>query len=185
MILIVENDVRVRDVTVVILQSGGYQVSAVANGKEALRFLENNEDVELVLTDIVMPLMDSFDLFTAARVRPNSRSLPFLVMTGGCPRAVCPQGSRCCASPSACKRCSTPSAMSSPERRDRIPRGKRWTRAKLGPPPKPLRPCVPMPCIGRRVAPRPPSVLRRRSERGARCGATCTRCGWDLARGDP
>jgi CheY-like chemotaxis protein len=92
MILIVENDVRVRDVTVVILQSGGYQVSAVANGKEALRFLENNEDVELVLTDIVMPLMDGFDLFTAARVRPNSRNLPFLVMTGGCPPSRLPAG---------------------------------------------------------------------------------------------
>jgi CheY-like chemotaxis protein len=92
MILIVENDVRVRDVTVIILQSGGYRVSAVANGKEAMRFLENNEDVALVLTDIVMPIMDGFDLFNAARERPGSPNLPFLVMTGGCPPSRLPEG---------------------------------------------------------------------------------------------
>ncbi|ENN84664.1 two-component sensor histidine kinase protein [Rhizobium freirei PRF 81] len=54
-ILVVEDDPRVRRVAVSRLSDAGYQVVEAANGKDALERLDENPDVALLFTDIVMP----------------------------------------------------------------------------------------------------------------------------------
>ncbi|MFJ6324763.1 MULTISPECIES: PAS domain S-box protein [unclassified Rhizobium] len=54
-ILVVEDDPRVRRVAVSRLVDTGYQVVEAASAKEALDRLEENPDVALLFTDIVMP----------------------------------------------------------------------------------------------------------------------------------
>ncbi|TXH80494.1 MAG: PAS domain-containing sensor histidine kinase [Rhizobium sp.] len=54
-ILVVEDDPRVRRVAVSRLVDAGYQVVEAANGKDALDRLDENHDVALLFTDIVMP----------------------------------------------------------------------------------------------------------------------------------
>ncbi|AVA26316.1 MULTISPECIES: PAS domain-containing sensor histidine kinase [unclassified Rhizobium] len=54
-ILVVEDDPRVRRVAVSRLNDAGYQVVEASNGNEALTRLEENPDVALLFTDIVMP----------------------------------------------------------------------------------------------------------------------------------
>ncbi|TCL69683.1 PAS domain-containing sensor histidine kinase [Rhizobium sp. BK251] len=54
-ILVVEDDPRVRRVAVSRLSEAGYQIVEAADGNAALALLEENPDVALLFTDIVMP----------------------------------------------------------------------------------------------------------------------------------
>ncbi|WP_137155471.1 PAS domain-containing sensor histidine kinase [Rhizobium sp. FKL33] len=54
-ILVVEDDPRVRRVTVGRLLSAGYDVVEAGNGPEAIEILETHPDISLLFTDIVMP----------------------------------------------------------------------------------------------------------------------------------
>jgi CheY-like chemotaxis protein len=54
-ILIVEDETPVRRLLVEVLSSIGYRIESVADGSLALRILESDPDIELVLTDLCMP----------------------------------------------------------------------------------------------------------------------------------
>jgi PAS domain S-box-containing protein len=70
MILLVEDQDEVRSVARRILMTNGYQVLEARNGVEALELLQEIEgDVDLVLTDAVMPQMGGPDLVRALRVK--------------------------------------------------------------------------------------------------------------------
>ena len=64
------------------LFSGGDTVLTAGNGGEALSILEQ-EHVDAILTDIVMPVMDGFELISA--VRAQNRDIPIYVMTSYSP----------------------------------------------------------------------------------------------------
>jgi two-component system, cell cycle sensor histidine kinase and response regulator CckA len=57
-LLIVEDAEPLRFATAEYLASLGYKVSVAGNGEEALRLLEVNRDVDLVIVDVVMPHMN-------------------------------------------------------------------------------------------------------------------------------
>ncbi|OJY73486.1 MULTISPECIES: PAS domain-containing sensor histidine kinase [unclassified Rhizobium] len=54
-ILVVEDDARVRRVTVSRLLDAGYNVIEASNGAEALALFQENHDIALLFTDVVMP----------------------------------------------------------------------------------------------------------------------------------
>ena len=57
-ILLVEDDDHVRNFTTIALRSMGYQVNCAANGLQALRQIKNDDEkIDLVITDSVMPKM--------------------------------------------------------------------------------------------------------------------------------
>jgi YesN/AraC family two-component response regulator len=49
------------------------------NGKEALEAMANNSDIDLVVTDINMPIMNGLELI--AEVRKTNTTLPFVIMS--------------------------------------------------------------------------------------------------------
>ena len=58
-ILFVEDEAFVRDVTCEVLQSAGYRVLTAKNAAEAMRLYEQNSgEVELLLSDVVLPGRD-------------------------------------------------------------------------------------------------------------------------------
>lgn len=62
-ILVVEDDVTLRRVTKRMLEAAGYEVIAAENGDVALRLEEQHEGtIDLLLADLVMPLMGGFEL---------------------------------------------------------------------------------------------------------------------------
>lgn len=60
-VLIVDDESTIRKMTQEILSSHGYKVFCSSSGKEALAILEN-EKIDLVLSDVIMPEMDGFEL---------------------------------------------------------------------------------------------------------------------------
>ncbi len=60
--LVVEDDLLVRRTTTRVLEHAGYDVIAVNNGLEALGLLERVGDFQIIVSDIVMPLLDGDEL---------------------------------------------------------------------------------------------------------------------------
>jgi PAS domain S-box-containing protein len=65
-ILVVEDEERVRNYTVEALRDLGYTVVHASGGPEALRLIEAGQDVTLLFTDVVMPDMNGRQLAEAA-----------------------------------------------------------------------------------------------------------------------
>lgn len=78
-ILLVDDDDIVRDVTRAILEASGYEVTEAPDGARALALVEE-QDFDLVLADLVMPVMPGPEL--ARRLRPLRPDLPILFMSG-------------------------------------------------------------------------------------------------------
>ncbi len=74
-ILVVEDEAHISMATHLLLEQDNYRVVTAANGREAIaRFLENQEDIKLVLTDLMMPVMSGIALIRALRtMKPDLR----------------------------------------------------------------------------------------------------------------
>ncbi len=78
-ILLVEDDDQVRNLTNTILKRQGYTVLVAQNGNEALAALELHEKpVHLLLTDVVMPGMNGKELFIRAAERHPDLKVLFM-----------------------------------------------------------------------------------------------------------
>ncbi|UQA63399.1 response regulator [Polyangium aurulentum] len=80
-ILLVEDDVRNIFVLSQILEPRGAKLEVARNGQEALDALERMRDVELVLMDIMMPVMDGLTAMREIRKRPEHARLPIIALT--------------------------------------------------------------------------------------------------------
>ncbi|MCB1644535.1 MAG: PAS domain S-box protein [Pseudomonadales bacterium] len=76
-ILLVEDDARVRDVTLRLLQAEGYQVKWASDGDSALAVIREYPDIDLLFTDVVLPgELNGVMLARSAReLRPQLRVL--------------------------------------------------------------------------------------------------------------
>jgi CheY-like chemotaxis protein len=84
-VLVVDDDVRVRDTYVDMLRAGGYEVQSAADGAAALRvFSEWKPDV--VLVDMFMPVMDGLDVIGA--LRRLTPDVGIIAMSGMWQRAI-------------------------------------------------------------------------------------------------
>lgn len=81
LILVVEDDDRVRQLTLTRLKELGYEVLEAANGPEALTILEGARSVDLVFTDLVMPGgMSGYDL--CEQIRKRDYNVKLLLTSG-------------------------------------------------------------------------------------------------------
>jgi two-component system, cell cycle sensor histidine kinase and response regulator CckA len=91
-LLLVEDEAAVRSSVRRLLEWHGYTVLEARNGAEALRVYEaHSEDIDLVLTDVVMPEMGGHELIE--RLRQRHPELRVLFMSGYAERALTHDGS--------------------------------------------------------------------------------------------
>ncbi|MFK7922108.1 MAG: response regulator [Bacteroidia bacterium] len=79
-ILVVEDDEVNLMIAKHILGRGGFNVSAVNNGEEAIDIVER-ESFDLILMDIEMPIMDGVEATPIIRRSPNGANIPIIALT--------------------------------------------------------------------------------------------------------
>lgn len=79
-ILIVEDDISLRDVYTARLQAEGYQISTASNGEEALA-VAVKERPDLIILDIMMPRISGFDVLDIIRTTPQIAHTRVVMMT--------------------------------------------------------------------------------------------------------
>ena len=79
-ILLVEDEDMVRAVAERALVRNGYTVVTATNGEEALDILDDRQDFDLLVSDVVMPVMDGPTM--VRKVRETNPKMPILFMSG-------------------------------------------------------------------------------------------------------
>ena len=79
-ILVVDDELDLRDNISLALEAAGYQVLTARDGIEALDVLETAA-VDLILADIAMPKMNGYQLYERVRSNPLWMTIPFIFLT--------------------------------------------------------------------------------------------------------
>ena len=79
-ILAADDSPSMREMVRMSLGSAGFEVTAAADGAEALR-LAAQTAFDLVLLDVNMPLRDGFEVVRALSAEPNYKHTPILMLT--------------------------------------------------------------------------------------------------------
>ena len=80
-LLLVDDDVRNIFALTSALEQKGAKVEIARNGLEALEKLDNSDTIDLVLMDIMMPMMDGYEAMREIRKRPHMKKLPIIAIT--------------------------------------------------------------------------------------------------------
>jgi CheY-like chemotaxis protein len=77
LILIVDDEVAVRDITRLTLENYGYRVLVAANGAEGVAiYARHSNEIEIIISDMNMPIMDGAAMIRAVQaIRPDVKIL--------------------------------------------------------------------------------------------------------------
>lgn len=81
-VLLVDDDIRNTFALSAVLENRGLNVLTASNGEEALLTLEENaQKIELVLMDVMMPVMDGYEAMRRIRAQEEHKNLPVIALT--------------------------------------------------------------------------------------------------------
>jgi CheY-like chemotaxis protein len=80
-ILVIEDDLSIREALAELLAEEGYAVACAANGAEALDLLALDAAPSLILLDLMMPVMNGWEFRSAQRQDPRLAQIPVLVLS--------------------------------------------------------------------------------------------------------
>jgi CheY-like chemotaxis protein/CHASE3 domain sensor protein/putative methionine-R-sulfoxide reductase with GAF domain len=80
-VLLVDDDMRNLFALSKVLRGWGMHVTMAQDGLKALKALTDNSDIELVLMDVMMPVMDGYDTIREIRAQPQLAKLPIIALT--------------------------------------------------------------------------------------------------------
>ena len=83
-VLIVDDDDDILEVSRIVLEGAGYEVLTAHNGREALDRLRapGGEATSIILLDLMMPVMDGWELRRRLLSDPSLRDIPVVVCSG-------------------------------------------------------------------------------------------------------
>ena len=79
-ILLIEDNAEMRENTAEILQLAHYKVIAAMNGKEGVELAEK-EEPDLIICDIMMPVLDGYGVLHMLSKNEKTASIPFIFLT--------------------------------------------------------------------------------------------------------
>lgn len=80
-LLVVDDDPDILRVVRFYLTKQSYAVKTAENGQQALAFLTENPDVELILSDVMMPEMNGLELLERVRKNPAWSEIPVILIS--------------------------------------------------------------------------------------------------------
>ena len=79
-ILIVDDNTDIQDMLKSMMEHQGWEVSQAANGREGLE-IARNQGPDLIVSDILMPVMDGYALCRQCKADPKLKDIPFVFYT--------------------------------------------------------------------------------------------------------
>jgi len=80
-VLLVEDNDDIREMMALALQLAGARVMCAANGREALAVLKGRPVPNLILLDLMMPVMNGWQFRVAQQSDPSLSQIPVVVVT--------------------------------------------------------------------------------------------------------
>ncbi|HKY93305.1 MAG TPA: response regulator [Nevskiaceae bacterium] len=80
-ILVIDDEFGIAEVLEALLSDAGFRVSRAINGEQGLERLHEGR-VDIVLLDMMMPLMDGPETLRAIRALPAHQAVPVILMSG-------------------------------------------------------------------------------------------------------
>jgi CheY-like chemotaxis protein len=77
---VVDDEPATVDLLTQILQDEGYQVKGTYGGEEALSALDASPQ-DIILLDLLMPVMDGFEVIQRVKANPKWKDIPIIVVT--------------------------------------------------------------------------------------------------------
>ena len=79
-ILIADDDVALRRLLTLMLESGGYRVTTASSGTQAIAQMEAGRP-DLLCCDLMMPDLHGFEVLKAVKSRPDLAHIPVIIIT--------------------------------------------------------------------------------------------------------
>ena len=80
-VLIVEDDEDLREMMAQILTLEGFETATAINGRDALEYLRRSDAPQLILLDLMMPVMDGWEFQRERRRDPILADVPVVVLS--------------------------------------------------------------------------------------------------------
>jgi two-component system chemotaxis sensor kinase CheA len=80
-VLVVEDSLTIRELQRSILEAAGYRVQTARHGRDALTYIDRDDAIDLVVTDVEMPEMNGIELTETIRAHATRSALPVVIVT--------------------------------------------------------------------------------------------------------
>jgi CheY-like chemotaxis protein len=80
-IIIVEDELFLRDLYSTLLQQSGYTIVAAIDGEAGVQLVKNNLDADLVLLDIMLPKKHGVDVLKMLKADPATQHIPVIILS--------------------------------------------------------------------------------------------------------
>jgi CheY-like chemotaxis protein len=91
-ILVIDDDAMAGEMTGAVLEGLGHEVILAEDGMDAVVKLNADDGIEMIISDMNMPMISGIDLFRELREQGNT--LPFILLTGDEPEGLLAQEPR-------------------------------------------------------------------------------------------
>lgn len=79
-ILVVDDDPKAVDIVSAYLEKEGFHVLRVYGGQEGID-IANKENPDLIVLDLMMPVISEFDVVDALKAKPETRVIPIIILS--------------------------------------------------------------------------------------------------------
>jgi CheY-like chemotaxis protein len=83
MVLVVDDDAEIRQALTDVLEDEQYSVVCAANGREALALAQEGLRPDIILLDVMMPVMDGWHFLSARLAHPQLVEVPIIIISAG------------------------------------------------------------------------------------------------------
>lgn len=80
-VLVVDDDQGIRESLMDLLELEGFETACATNGQEALEALRSGPEPCVVFLDLMMPVMDGWQVLASRQSDPRLRKIPVVVIT--------------------------------------------------------------------------------------------------------
>jgi CheY-like chemotaxis protein len=80
-VLVIDDDHDIRDLVVFYLNNNGYQAKGASNGEEAIAHLKTEAHTDLIILDLMMPVMDAWEFRNAQQQDPTIGQIPVVLIS--------------------------------------------------------------------------------------------------------